>query len=805
VSRDIFLLPRPQRDPRGGVLVHVSAIARVLTARGWNVIDNPIAGCITHVHAAETLGHIDVYTSHGVHPPGDLESWQQRQNSLMFRNLRSSEHLIAVSEYTRGTWERLVGRSSEIVYNGVFPDEWSCTPRGAFRREHDIDNDKLIILWGKTVIDRVCDPGPLVDLAMRNPEHMFVTLTPVGALIRAPSNLLQLGEQSRERMKTLLADTDVYLSTVCDNHGIQPLEAMLLGIPILGYAHGGIVETVKNGTQGFLVPPGDIDGLDNFLRLLRDAGVRDCIGQNAREHVLQNFTWDKTCDSLERVYERVLYDRAEQQSRPVCSIVIPMYNKAPYIAQTLTSALNQIDAPPYEIIVVDDGSTDDSLKIARSVLAQAASEHETTLHVISQENAGVARARNRGIQYSKGKFITCLDSDDVLDPWFLARLSPWLTGDPSLGLAYSDMRIFARSPEESATLVGKDFSFEDLKKGNFIPCCNMFSRRAFDAAGGYKPQIDTWGPSWEDYELWLSMTKLGYGALRVPIPLFYYRQLEEEGRNFESQSRAWLLRAGVNSLHRDLYPPFVSFVIPCYQQVQFLQRAIDSVRAQTFPDHEIVIVDDGNSRADALEMEHIATVNGCKLVRVCENAGLANARNVGVSVSKGVYIVPLDSDDTLDPEFLQSVLKAGGLRKDVFVYTNTLLVRDDNSTQILESEAPSVPGILHRVTFTCSILFPREAWLRVGGYNTNMSRLGGWEDWDFVLSLLEAEYRSVRVPQPLVHYHLHGDKQMHLTAEEHDSALAEALRRNHPSLFSSRERRLLYKPSKADVRPRALL
>jgi len=98
------------------------------------------------------------------------------------------------------------------------------------------------------------------------------------------------------------------------------------------------------------------------------------------------------------------------------SVIIPLYNKAPYIEKALQSVLEQT-FDDFEVIVVDDGSSDDSYSIAKSVLEAS----EKPFKLIHQENAGVSTARNNGVAASHGEFICFLDGDDWWAPTFLER------------------------------------------------------------------------------------------------------------------------------------------------------------------------------------------------------------------------------------------------------------------------------------------------------------------------------------------------------------------------------------------------
>lgn len=116
------------------------------------------------------------------------------------------------------------------------------------------------------------------------------------------------------------------------------------------------------------------------------------------------------------------------------SVVIPCYNAAPFLRETLDSALNQTH-PPLEVIVVDDGSTDDSAEIAES--------YGPPVRVIRQANQGESVARNKGMDLAKGEWIALLDADDRFEPEKLQRLLKVLDdADGDVICAYSDFYTF---------------------------------------------------------------------------------------------------------------------------------------------------------------------------------------------------------------------------------------------------------------------------------------------------------------------------------------------------------------------------
>jgi glycosyltransferase involved in cell wall biosynthesis len=116
---------------------------------------------------------------------------------------------------------------------------------------------------------------------------------------------------------------------------------------------------------------------------------------------------------------------APRVPHPTVSILVAAYNAEPYLAATLDSALTQTH-PPAEVVVVDDGSTDGTLSVAR----RFEEAHPERIRVIEQENAGACAARNRAFNESTGDFIQFLDSDDLLHPEKLERQLRRLSGEP---------------------------------------------------------------------------------------------------------------------------------------------------------------------------------------------------------------------------------------------------------------------------------------------------------------------------------------------------------------------------------------
>lgn len=185
--------------------------------------------------------------------------------------------------------------------------------------------------------------------------------------------------------------------------------------------------------------------------------------------------------------------------------------------------------------------------------------------------------------------------------------------------------------------------------------------------------------------------------------------------------------------------PMLSVIIPCYNQGQYLAESIGSVLTSNYNDLEIIVVDDGSSDPVTCRILEQLDYPQTRLIRQ-ENRGLAGARNSGIAQASGVYILPLDADDRIGPQYLSQAVAA--LEEDPnlgIVYCRAEKFGAESGPWRLPTYSRWRMG-LGNVIF-CSAVFRRVDWQQAGGYAADLQQ--GWEDWDFWLSLLELG-RTVR-------------------------------------------------------------
>lgn len=227
---------------------------------------------------------------------------------------------------------------------------------------------------------------------------------------------------------------------------------------------------------------------------------------------------------------------------PKVSVVIPCYNQGKYLDEAVGSILAQ-SYDDYEIIVVDDGSTEQ----ATQDLLRGYERPKTRVFRI--KNQGVSAARNFGIEQAHGACVLCLDADDMIGPTYFEQAVPVLDAQPRVGIVYCEARYFGAF-EGRVPL--PPFETVEMLSHNIIFNAAMFRKEDWTACGGYNMNM-VYG--WEDWDLWLSILEFGRTVHRIPEILFFYRIKESDvtSRNRLNEEQRFFMRLHAIFNHRQLY------------------------------------------------------------------------------------------------------------------------------------------------------------------------------------------------------------------------------------------------------------
>lgn len=193
------------------------------------------------------------------------------------------------------------------------------------------------------------------------------------------------------------------------------------------------------------------------------------------------------------------------------SIVIPAYNAQSTVIETLESVVKQT-YDNIETIIVDDGSSDNTVEIVKQFIAD-----KPSMYVYTKDNNGVAATRNYGFQCAKGKYLLFLDADDLIDPCFVKRCMEIFNAQPDVDIVTTQIRHFERVNNVYAHA---PFSLENILKGNCFVITSLIKSEAFKDIGMFDVNMKFH----EDWEMWIRMTAKYNNVVRIDEPLFWYRK-----------------------------------------------------------------------------------------------------------------------------------------------------------------------------------------------------------------------------------------------------------------------------------------
>jgi glycosyltransferase involved in cell wall biosynthesis len=433
------------------------------------------------------------------------------------------------------------------------------------------------------------------------------------------------------------------------------------------------------------------------------------------------------------------------------SIVITNYNLGKYLPEAVQSAHTELNrlgpGTNSEIIIVDDASTEP---------LPSAIERDASLHIIKNpKNLYLAGALNVGVGAARGKYVLLLDADNRVKN--LDLLVDALDKDPSLDIAYGKMQVFgdahARAwisdwpPKEADHL-------KQLQHNNQITSTALYRRKLWKWAGAYRDRCRLG----EDADFWLRCLALGAKARRVTdlVTLEYRDRLDSVShQNKDWAWNAWYTwTAGQFRLSGVGGPifihdqPKVSVIIPVGSgHERLVIDAIDSVQAQSgsFWDWECIVVNDTDRPLKYIPSWARVIPGGQK--------GASHARNRGMALSKGEYVLFLDADDYLHPEALYHLYNTlvTSNCQNVFVYSDWFEAENGKHH---ESGDFNPKIIFDKLANPVSALYKK--WdLTKNTVRWDESFVDGWEDWDFAIQVAaKAGLCGIRLRAPLLHYRL---------------------------------------------------
>ena len=750
----VHIAPTPQQIPDdNGIGRIIHAQYRLLPELGIEFVPPEQADVIACHIEKGGLPRVDCLHSHGIYfedlPHTPYAAWHHEANVRIAAAAREAIAITVPSPWVAEVFKRDMRLQPHVIGHGIDLDDWQVgTPSG-------------YVLFNKNRPSDVCSIDPVIALA--NADIPVVSTF-------GPNNhsfIRVINTQPHTAMKQYIGHADVYLATTPETFGIGTLEAMAAGVPMLGYDWCGTADLVRDGVDGILVPPGDTDALVwGYHQILIE---RAKYSANARERA-QQYGWQPIMQQYADLYQFVA-DERKRTARGRVAVVISNFNYGKYLEGAIDSVIHHAD----EVIVVDDGSTDNSLEVTELYRPHA---HVRT---IAQANQGVAAARNNGIAATDCDYIICLDADDELGPEYIHACRTALDADRGLGIAYTGLGFLTEHGVQASPFPPPFDWAKQAEPHNpphtCVPTAAMFRRSMWERAGGYK---QVYAPG-EDAEFYTRGLSVGFGARKVTDdPLIWYRAHDDSASRTKQYKaidtwHPWMrdgqypfaaphtLPVPVRSYAR----PIVSVIIPVGPgHAKYLPAALDSLLGQDFRQWEVIVIHDNNDPETHINLTPYPFVRE-QLAAPNIGAGPSRSRNQGLAIARAPLTLFLDADDWLLPGALRAMVNAHA-QTGKYIYGDAFAYGDDTPVRLRAPEYDQVgwwqetgdgtPKMHHSVT----ALVPTEIAREIGFDET----IQGWEEQFFYADLATKGICGQRLDAPLIGYRLASGTVRHRSFEQ---------------------------------------
>lgn len=744
----VYVSPHPNEyaedgSGSGGIWRIINAQAKWLPKYGVEIVDNQKDADLVHIHAGALIDTDKpiVQGLHGYYWTGDFlwgpEYWQYNANVIEVS--RRASAILSPSEWISDSVRRDLRKSPVIIPHGVDPDLIPLENEG-------------YVLWGKPRVDIVCDPRTVNVLAEIAPAVSFVT-----TFGRPARNVRVVGTRPHREFISLLGHAAVWLATARETGDIASREAMLMGVPVLGWDHGATAELVRHKEAGYLAAVGDYNGLlDGLLYCLEH---RDELGAAAREYILKYSLWEQAIAKYAAVYRDVL---TSQKYECDISVIIPSHNYANFLPEAIESVRKQSVDAKIEIIVVDDCSTDNTQEV---ISKEAFSDVRYIRHDV---NRGLCGSLNTGHRAATGKYLVNLDADNLLPPDALQLQYEALEKKPWIDVASGSISIYSPDGKHRRATdwpFGHIDPLAQLSHINQLPSSSMMRAESVKRLGGYRLRQR----KNEDGEFWCRAVSAGLWMEQVTQnPILVYRWHDrnksklEGGEDPKDSTLSWNYYYPWATQHsimpfactapapkgswpvRSYANPHISVIIPCGPGHDiYLPDALDSIAGQDFQNIECIVANDTGKPLDVAAMGH----PWVRVVNTLGKQGPSIARNTAIHFAKAPLIVPLDADDLLYQSTLGEMYSAWLQYPGSLVYMDCDTEDTPGRRQNYTSGQFSMERVLSWAIYQDVILFAKDWWRIVGGYPVDQP-FGWWEDWIFGVRLHILGIGASYVPKP---------------------------------------------------------
>jgi len=450
----------------------------------------------------------------------------------------------------------------------------------------------------------------------------------------------------------------------------------------------------------------------------------------------------------------------DKDSKYLLTAIVSTYNAERFFAGCLDDLENQTIADRLEIIVVNSGSMENEEAIVR----EYRQKYNNIVYIKTEQREGIYAAWNRAVRVAQGNFLTNANTDDRHRNDALEIMAKTLHENPDIALVYGD-QICTDTPNGTfdshhATEMAKrpEYSRERLLFGCCVGSQPMWRKSLHDELDHFDESLACAG----DWDFWLRISNK-YKFKHIPdfLGLYYFNKHGiEHGRKIHSLYERYIVGRRYGNPYISVIPvykskdnPLVSVIMPAYNAAAHIAEAIESVLIQNYRNFELIIVDDGSTD----DTKDIVTDFKDEKIKYFykDNGGPSGARNLAISKAGGQYIMPLDADDKMTPDFIARHLHEFEKHPETdLVYCDDYLIdRNDKPIRIIKRPEYTDRKLLIRDMFRSG--FPvvpfrtcirRSVFDKIGFFD---EKLPVGEDYDMMRRFVKHGLKICHLPSAL--------------------------------------------------------
>jgi len=649
---------------------------------------------------------------------------------------KSDIELIVPSQWMKDVVKKSILKDKRVhlIYNGIDERIYRPYDKYAARKKLRIPDNSIVLgfVSHKGLSDRRKGGDFILEayryFISKYPNVYFVCIGDKSG--EAPAErFLQIPYVLDENLLAeVYCAADVFMfPTLADNCPLVVLELMACGVPAVSFNVGGVPELIENGKTGFVA--GYKNGpefVQMTERLVLNRVRQKEFSHAGRERLRKMFTLERMIDEHVCLYEK-LAENAEKKSyvppkskvalpasysevkyEYLVSAIVSTYNSERFLRGCLEDLENQTIADKLEIIVVNSGSQENEEAIVR----EYQQSHNNIVYIKTEHREEIYAAWNRAVKAVRGKFITNANTDDRHREDALEIMAKTLLANPDVALVYGD-QICTDTPNGTfanhhATEIAKR---PEYSQGRLLFGCCVGSqpmwRKSLHNEFGYFDDTLTCAADWD---FWLRVSSR-YKFKHIPecLGLYYYNKDGiEHGKKIHSLYERYIVGKRYGNPYISVIPlyqsrdnPLVSVIMPAYNAAEYIAEAIESILIQNYRNFELVVVDDGSTDNTR---DIVASFKDDRIKYIYkENAGVASARNLAIKKSKGTFLINLDTDDTMMPDFIAQHLQEFEKHPEAdLIYCDDCLIgEDDKPIRVIERPEYTYRELLIRDLFRC--------------------------------------------------------------------------------------------------------